>query len=99
MAITAYFQATGFTAPQYDKLMQILDQKGLTHPEGRLSHLAYDTPEGWRVVDVWESPDKLQAFARELMPAIASVGFTPPVPQVYPTHNFINDQVIERVGL
>jgi hypothetical protein len=66
------------TAELYDaaRSKQGLD-KGL--PEGCLVHIAGPGPEGWRIVSVWESREKLQQFvANTLRPAHAELGVAPP---------------------
>lgn len=98
MAVIAVFEGPGVSAAQYDGIIQALDAQDLTHPDGRLFHCAYAVPDGWRVVDVWDSPEKLMAFGQVLMPIMATVGVNI-TPQVYPAHHLINDQATERVGL
>jgi hypothetical protein len=66
------------TAELYDAVAQ---QQGLDRglPEGCLAHIAGPGPEGWRVVAVWESRDKLQQFvATTLRPAHIALGIAPP---------------------
>jgi hypothetical protein len=48
-------------------------------PEGCLVHIAGPGPEGWRVVSVWESQEKLQQFvANTLRPVHTELGVDPP---------------------
>jgi len=66
------------TAELYDAATRIqgLD-RGL--PEGCLVHIAGPVPEGWRIVSVWESREKLQQFvANTLRPAHVEIGVAPP---------------------
>jgi hypothetical protein len=89
MALTVVFQVPGMTAKQYDRVIKDLESKGLGAPDGRMFHVASPTPEGWLVVDVFESEEKLNKFANSLMPVLAAAGVTPPRPAVYPVHNII----------
>jgi hypothetical protein len=89
MTITVIFDVPGMTAVQYDNVMADLENVGVSAPAGRLYHNAAAKPDGWLVVDVWESPAHLDQFAQTLMPVLAQNGVTPPQPQVYPTHNVI----------
>ncbi|RMD97969.1 MAG: hypothetical protein D6814_08495 [Calditrichaeota bacterium] len=89
MAITVVFQVPGMTAAQYDRVITDLEAKGLGAPDGRMFHLASSTADGWFVVDVFESQEKLGRFAEDLMPILAAAGVTPPEPVVYPLHNMI----------
>jgi len=49
------------------------------------------TPEGLRVLDVWESPEKFQAFGQKLMPLLQQAGIKPAEPIVFPAHNFVKE--------
>ncbi|MCA1674431.1 MAG: antibiotic biosynthesis monooxygenase [Actinobacteria bacterium] len=86
MAITAVFEVPGMNADHFDKILAALDDVGQAQPDGRLFHVASPTDGGWLVVDVWESEEKLGAFADILMPIIAGVGVTPPQPRIAPVH-------------
>ena len=46
-------------------------------------------PDGWRVVDVWESEEAFERFGSVIGPVLQEVGF-PGEPQVYPLHNFVS---------
>ena len=89
MAIMAVFEAPGMTAEQYDRVMKDLEAAGEGNPAERLYHLAASKPDGWLVVDVWESPEVLERFANTLMPILQQAGVSPPQPQIYPVHNMI----------
>ena len=56
-----------------------------------LSHAAGATPDGLRVIDVWESPEKFQAFGEKLVPLLRQAGINPAEPIVFPVHNFVNE--------
>ncbi len=87
MAITAVFSIPDMDAAQYDRVIEQLEAQGQLHPDGRLHYVA--NGGGWHVVDIWESEEKLGAFAEVLMPIIAEPGVTPPTPTVYAVHNMI----------
>ena len=89
MPITAFFDVPGMSAKQYDQTIAALEAKGLGAPDGRLYHVAWSTPDGWCVLDVWESEEKLGQFAEALVPIILGIGATPPKPQIYPAYNII----------
>ena len=82
--VTAILEFSGMKKEKYEQIIQTLQAKG-AEPEGRLFHIATEKPEGVFAVDVWESPEKLQAFAGVLIPIIVSLGITPPEPKVFPT--------------
>src|SRR5438552_15634365 len=88
MAIMAVFHGPDFTKAQYDALRKVVlwEQQ---HPDGVILHsCAFDEQGGLRVVDLWESEEKLNAFFEtRLGPGFAAVGVNPPPPQIYPVHN------------
>jgi hypothetical protein len=89
MAITVLFDVPKMTSAQYDQVIKKLEAAGLGAPKGRSYHVASSQPGGWFVVDVWESPELLDQFAKHLMPILQSVGVKPPEPKVFPVHNVI----------
>ena len=88
MAIVAYFEPD-FTPEQYEQTLSGLAAKGLAAPTGRQYHVAWNTPQGWRVLDVWDSEETLGKFAEVLMPIIAGSGATPLRTQIFPAYNII----------
>jgi hypothetical protein len=95
MAIGVLFEFPGVTAAQYDGLTKKLTGgRGLRAlsdwpVKGVLSHLAGPSPNGWRVVDVWESEAAFNKFGAVLMPLMAEFKFPQVQPQIFPIHNFI----------
>jgi hypothetical protein len=91
------FDFPGVTSQQYDELCRHLNQgQPLTsladfHRAGYLviSHVAGPTPDGWRVVDVWESEEALGRFRQKLTPLLEQVGIPQIAPQVLPVHNVV----------
>ncbi len=96
MAIGVIFHFPGGTAEQYDEvcgalnggrpLRSLADWPG----GGCLSHAAGATSDGFSVIDVWESPEKFQAFGEKLMPLVHQAGLQPEEPVVFPVHNFVS---------
>lgn len=89
-AIVVVFDVPGMTAEQYDRVIKDLEATGEGRPKGRLYHVASPKPGGWFVVDVWESPELLDRFAKILMPILQAAGVTPPQPQISRMHNSIS---------
>jgi hypothetical protein len=74
----------GGTSAQYDAVIRALGDSPL---DGNILHVAAPSETGWRVVDVWESQEKLQRFFEQrLGAALASAGVTPNEPKVRPVH-------------
>jgi len=57
--------------------------------EGILVHSAGQGPDGFRVVDVWESEEAANAFGEQLGPILEEIGITDP-PQLYEAHAFVS---------
>lgn len=87
--VVAVFDMPLMTAVQYDRLILDLERVGLGAPNGRLYHLAALKGEGWYVVDVWESVEKLDLFAAAFLPILDRHGIAHTSPQLLPLYNII----------
>ena len=86
MAIVIMFHVPDAGQEEYDAVMEKL---GPVAP-GRIYHVAGPSEEGWRVVDVWESPEAFEAFLTErLLPVARQVGFFAELPQTFTVYNVI----------
>lgn len=97
MAIGVFFNFPGATTEQYDEVCRGLNNgqplRSLSDwpGDGCLAHLAGATPEGLHIADVWESPEKFQAFGEKLMPLAQQAGIQLTEPVVFPVHNFVKE--------
>jgi len=57
--------------------------------EGIVMHSAGQGPNGFRIVDVWESQEAAEAFGEKLGPVLAEVGITDP-PEMYEAYAFVS---------
>jgi hypothetical protein len=57
--------------------------------EGLLLHAAGQSPQGFRVVDVWQSEEACNRFGEILAPILQEVGVDD-APEMYPAHTFIS---------
>lgn len=95
MAVVLVHQGRGLTRENYEEVVRRLSGKGrMESPgdwpvEGLLVHAAGDGPNGFRVVDVWESEEAAQRFGEKLTPVLEEVGVTTDV-EVYPAHTFVS---------
>ena len=86
MAVGLVMHFSDLTSDHYDTVMTTL---GLSAdagdwPDGLISHAAGATPDGWCVIDVWESQEQADAFiGGRLRLAFEQVGGLPQ-PQVTP---------------
>ncbi len=74
MPIVVKYEVVGMSAVKYDGIMRELAAAGLEHPDGRAYHVCFGDKEGLQVVDVFESPAKLEAFGAKLMPILQKYG-------------------------
>lgn len=85
----------GFTREQYEESVRRVHPEGkLQSPsdwpvEGLLVHIAGEGPNGFRVVDVWESEEAVRRFADVLIPINQEIGVEGE-PEIYPTHTFVS---------
>jgi hypothetical protein len=70
MAVIALFEVEGATAAKYDEVIRRLTDMGLRVPDGQSYHVAYGEPERLQVIDVYDSPEQLEAFGAKLMPML-----------------------------
>ncbi|MDX6666427.1 MAG: hypothetical protein QOG68_2633 [Solirubrobacteraceae bacterium] len=80
MAVCVIMDFAGGSAEQYDRVVEKMDL-GDHVPERAIFHAAGGYGDGWRVVDVWESPEAFQQFAAEKIGPIAGAEGLPE-PQV-----------------
>ncbi len=75
----------------YDRVREVLGVDEA--PAGGILHLSGPSPNGgWRVIEVWETPEDAQRFARErLLPAFEAVGAPPPPkPEFWPVASLMS---------
>jgi hypothetical protein len=90
MPIVTVFNLTTMTPEKYDSVIAGLEDAGVGNPDGRLYHVGAQTAAGTMIVtDVWESPEKLEAFGKSLFPVLHANGVTPVEPQVTPARGII----------
>ena len=66
--------ATGMTAEQYDETVRRLKGSGEWPPAGLDYHVAFKSGGHFRVSEIWDSSEQLDAFGKHLMPVLADVG-------------------------
>lgn len=81
---------SSMTAEQYDQSVQSFQQDGRL-PAGCTAHIAGPSPDGWRVITVWDTQEQATAFGRDVLgPKLKELGVAPVAPVVYPAHNVIS---------
>lgn len=90
-AVLIFHDVKGMTPEQYDNIIQDLNKTNSFGLKTQLLHVCFKTPEGLKVVDIWESPEALQSFAGTLIPILTKIfGTTPPPPAVYGLYNYVS---------
>lgn len=95
MAVVLVHEGPTVTQERYEQVVAaITDGKSRMESlsdwpvEGILIHAAGQGPNGFRVVDVWESEEAAASFGERLTPALAEAGIEEE-PQLYPAHTFV----------
>jgi len=92
MAVAIEMDFKGVTLDQYDQVMELM---GLgpdsPPPPGAIFHWVAETPDGIRVVDVWETREAYEQFAAEQIgPSTQQVGISAPPETTYrDVHNHL----------
>lgn len=91
MAVAIQMDFEGATLEQYDGVVERMGlAPGGRAPAGAISHFAAATDGGLRVVDVWETREAYERFAREQIgPYSAEVGINPPTLEFFEVHNHL----------
>lgn len=96
MAVVLVHQGEGLTREHYEEVIRRLTggRSKVESPsdwpvEGLLVHIAGEGPNGFRVVDVWESEDACRRFGETLAPILQEVGI-PSQPEIYPPLAFVS---------
>ncbi len=96
MPVVAIFQSPTLTQDQYEQSVQRLtngqknhmDAPGDWPVEGLVAHIAGQGPNGFRVIDVWESEEAFGRFGETIVPILEDLGVDVQ-PEVYPTVAFV----------
>lgn len=89
MAMAFILEFPGATAAQYDAVIADM-QLGGSVPPGAIFHVAGPMDGGWRVVDVWESPEAFERFrAEQIEPMTRKHGVGAPRVTAFPVHNIL----------
>lgn len=54
----------------YEASWRVMDEQGMRHPRGRLSHQAWLVDDVLHVCDVWDSQEDMNAFLQTLGPIL-----------------------------
>jgi hypothetical protein len=85
MPIAQIIEMPGAGVLEYEQAFALLHPDG-AWPEGQINHIAGPTPDGFRVIDVWDSRQAFERFERDVL---APLGFSG-MPRIeFPVHNLV----------
>lgn len=88
--LVRYTVAANMTVEQYDKTISRLEQSGDWLPDGLEFHVAFRSNGDFRVSEIWDSREQLDAFAEKLMPILKDAGIElTGEPEMFEIHNII----------
>ena len=78
------------TAEKYDATMPAIEASGEFPPDGLEFHVAFSSGGSFRVSEVWDSKEQLEAFGERLMPILTEGGVElAGPPETVEIHNII----------
>ena len=88
MAIAVILDLPGVSEAQYATARGML---GEALQPGNLLHVAGPTETGWRVMEVWESPEAMGSFFQSPAAGAAfqAAGIPPAEPEIFPVHTHV----------
>jgi hypothetical protein len=96
LSIVLIHQGPTLTREKYEEIVHRLTggKDRLESPsdwpvDGLLLHVAGESPQGFRVVDVWQSEDACNRFGEALGPILKEVGVDD-LPEIYQAHTFVS---------
>ena len=72
--LVRFTPASNVTTEQYDESIRRLKESGDWLPDGLEYHVAFRSNGNFRVSEIWDSQEQLDAFGERLMPLLKDVG-------------------------
>ncbi len=98
MRVTIISELPGVNQGMYD---QVARELGDPKQWGVISHIAGPVENGWRVIEVWESEEKLhQFFQNERVQRVFQQAHIPPVrPAIFPVYRMVGVEDLQDKAL
>ncbi len=78
------------TSEMYDEAVRRLQESGDWLPDGMDYHVAFTSGGSFRVSEIWDSREQLEAFGERLMPLLAEIGIElAGEPEILEVHNIV----------
>ena len=88
--LVRYTVGANMSLEQYDETISRLEKSGDWLPEGLDFHVAFRSKGNFRVSEIWDSREQLEAFGERLMPLLTDVGIQfAGEPEVFEVKNII----------
>jgi hypothetical protein len=88
--VVRFTGAPSMGAGKYDEVLPIIEASGQFPPDGLDYHVAFSSGGTFRVSEIWDSQEKVEAFGERLMPILAEHGVElAGPPEVFEVHNVI----------
>jgi hypothetical protein len=88
--LVRFAPSSDVTSEQYDETVRRLEKSGDWLPEGLDYHVAFKSDGRFRVSEIWDTQEQLEAFGERLMPVLKDVGIEfSDKPEVLKIHNII----------
>jgi hypothetical protein len=92
MALLAIMEFEGGTIGEYEQINEVIGVHSANDaPDGLIRHVAGTSDDGLVIIDLWDSPEAMEAFYEgRLAPALAQLDDPPQAePRVVPVHNHL----------
>jgi len=89
MSLVIRFAPPSLTADQYDEVVRRLNEDGVFPADGLDYELCFGSGDQFKVSQVWDSREQMEAFGERLRPILNEVGINPGEPEVLEVHNII----------
>jgi hypothetical protein len=83
------FAPASLTAEEYDSVVAKLTADGVSPAEGLDYEICFGSGDNFKVSQVWDSQEQLDAFGARLRPILAELGINPGEPEIVEVHNII----------
>lgn len=79
-----------FAPDKYNEILEDLNSTGLSHPKGRLYHVAVQKGKGMLIFGLWASEKDFNDFSKTLLPLLQKNGIKPAKPELFPVFNYLH---------
>jgi hypothetical protein len=83
------FSPPSLTAEQYDTAVRRLYEQGVLPAEGLDYEICFGSGDKFKVSQVWDSPEQMEAFGKRLTPILDELGINPGEPEIVEVHHII----------